>query len=53
MYIIKSVAMANFLILNGFVLKSIDRDRNNRDRLIFLFEDSDKLRLTMKEYVKQ
>jgi hypothetical protein len=42
--------MANFLISNGFHIVKIDRNRDNRERLIFLFKDSDSLRNTLKDY---
>lgn len=52
MYIIKSVAMANYLLKNQSLLKSIDRDRNDRSKLIFLFEDTKTLRELMNNYIR-
>lgn len=50
MYIIRTMSMANFLIENGFVLRKIDRNSENRNKLIFLFDDTKTLRDTMSHY---
>ena len=41
--IIKHMSMANHLLKNNIRLKVIDRDKTNRSRLIFIFEDSEDL----------
>lgn len=41
--IIKSMTDANKLLFLGHKIKKIDRDRNNREFLIFLFKNSEKL----------
>lgn len=50
MYVVLQVSMANFLISKGFPVLKIDRNRDNRERLIFLFDDSDALRASLKDY---
>lgn len=41
--VVKSFNDANVLIEKGFNVRKIDRDKNNRDYLIFLFDYSDEL----------
>lgn len=50
MYVVLHISMANFLISQGFHLLKIDRNRENRERLIFLFEDSERLRNSLNDY---
>lgn len=50
MYVVLQISMANFLISKGFHVLRIDRNRDNRERLIFLFEDSDELRKSLYDY---
>lgn len=50
MYVVLQISMANFLISQGFHLLKIDRNRENRERLIFLFEDSERLRNSLNDY---
>lgn len=50
MYVVLQVSMANYLISKGFPVLRIDRNRYNRDRLIFLFEDSEALRTSLNDY---
>lgn len=44
MYVIKGLKLCNYLINNGFVVQKVDRDINNRDYLIFFFENTQELR---------
>jgi hypothetical protein len=46
--VIKSMNDANKLLDLGHQIKKIDRDRENRDYLIFLFWNSEKLQQDLK-----
>jgi hypothetical protein len=50
LYVVLQISMANFLISKGFHVQRIDRNRENRERLIFLFEDSEELRNSLTDY---
>jgi hypothetical protein len=50
LYVVLQVSMANYLISKGFHIQRVDRNRENRERLIFLFEDSEALRNSLKDY---
>lgn len=50
--VVKSFNDANTLLEKGYRMIKIDRDRNNRDYLIFIFEYSDELRRDLKELEK-
>ena len=52
MYVIKNQVMASYLMSKGFRLVKLDVDRNNKNRNIYLFNDSKELRQTMNEYQK-
>ena len=41
--VVRNYNDANKLLQKGYTIKKIDRDRNNRDFLIFLFEDNEKI----------
>ena len=47
--VIKSMTDANTLLDLGNLIKKIDRDRNDRTRLIFLFANTDKLKQDLAE----
>lgn len=48
-YIIFNQRLAGFLMLNGFVLKRMDKTRHaDSDRNIFFFNDSEELHETIK-----
>ena len=47
--VIKSMTDANILLDLGNPIKKIDRDRNDRTRLIFLFANTDKLKQDLAE----
>lgn len=44
MYVVKGLRLCNFLLLNGFHIVKVDRDISNKNFLVFLFQDTDKLR---------
>lgn len=50
--VVKSFNDANVLLEKGYKMLKIDRDRNNRNYLIFIFEYSDELRKDLKELEK-
>ena len=50
--VVKSFNDANVLLEKGYKMLKRERDRNNRDYLIFIFEYSDKLRKDLKELEK-
>lgn len=50
--VIKSMKDANKLINLGNHLLGMDRDRNNRRYLVFLFEDTEKFRIDLKSISK-
>jgi hypothetical protein len=52
MYVIKTQAMATFLMSKGFRLIKLDKDKNNSYRNVYLFKDSVELRNAMKTYQK-
>ena len=41
--VVRNYNDANKLLQKGYTIKKIDRDRNNRDFLIFLFEDNERI----------
>ena len=47
--VIKSMTDANILLDLGNLIKKVDRDRNDRTRLIFLFANTDKLKQDLAE----
>ena len=47
--VIKSMRDANILLDLGNLIKKVDRDRNDRTRLIFLFANTDKLKQDLAE----
>jgi hypothetical protein len=52
MYVIKTQAMATYLMSKGFRLIKLDTDKNNPYRNVYLFKDSDELRRVMTTYQK-
>lgn len=46
--VIKSMNDANKLLDLGYQMKKIDRDRENREYLIFLFKNSEQLQQDLK-----
>ena len=50
--VVKSFNDANVLLEKGYRMLKIDRDRNNREYLIFIFEYSDELRKDLKNLEK-
>ena len=51
--VIKSMTDANKLIKSGNALLEIDRDRNNRNYLVFLFDDTEKLNKDLQSLTKK
>lgn len=50
--VVRSFNDANVLLEKGYRIIKIDRDRNNREYLIFIFEYSEELRRDLKELEK-
>jgi hypothetical protein len=47
--VIRNFNDANILLEKGHLITKIDRDRNNRNYLIFLFENNENLQQDLKE----
>lgn len=47
--VIKSMTDANRLLKRGNTIVKIDRDKNDRSKLIFIFENTEKLQNDLKE----
>ena len=47
--VIKGMTDANRLLKRGFTIVKIDRDKNDRSKLIFIFENTEKLQNDLKE----
>lgn len=47
--VIKGMTDANRLLKRGNTLVKIDRDKNDRSKLIFIFENTEKLQNDLKE----
>lgn len=50
MFVCKSLSLANFLIANKSNLIKIDRDKENKDYLVFLFEKNEVLENTLSKW---
>lgn len=50
MYVIKNQSLATFLMDKGFRLIKLQKDRNNPNRNVYLFKDSEELRKSITEY---
>jgi hypothetical protein len=50
LYVVKQISLANYLLLKKCTLNRIDRDREDRARLIFLFQDDDQLQKYIGDY---
>lgn len=50
--VIRTIAMTNYLLGKKCELYQVDRDRNDKSKLIFLFVDNEYLRQCMDEYEK-
>lgn len=53
MFVCKSISLANYLITNGSSLIKIDRDKINRDYLVFLFEKNEILEINLSKWEKK
>jgi hypothetical protein len=51
--IIYSQKMAARLMLRGFVLQAMEKNKNNHRKNIFIFKDSDELKIALNELSKQ
>lgn len=52
MYIAKTLRMLNYLVRNGFDCKKIEKDRYNKDKVVFAFVDCAELRQALDNYKK-
>ena len=50
MYIAKTLRMMNYLVKGGFTCIKVQKDKFNEDYVVFLFEDSIKLREYLSSY---
>ena len=44
MYVVKSMTLAGYLLINGFCIRAVEPDRNNPNYNVFKFDDCPKLR---------
>ena len=44
--------LAGYLMLNGFVLKGIDKNEDGSNRTVFFFNDSDEINKVINEFLK-
>ena len=49
-FVCKSISLANYLLKHNCELIEIDRDRINRDYLVFLFLKNSDLELALKDW---
>ena len=52
MFVCKSISLANFLIANKSNLIKIDKDKENKNYLVFLFEKNEILENTLSRWRK-
>lgn len=50
LYVIRGYRLANYLMDNGINMTRIDRNKENKSWLIFLFEDTKDLRKTITKF---
>lgn len=50
MFVCKSISLANFLIANKSNLIKIDRDKENKNYLVFLFEKNETLKNALSKW---
>lgn len=50
MYVVKTQVLATYLMQKGFRLIKLQQDRNDKNRNIYLFKNSNKLRNAITEY---
>lgn len=50
MFVCKSISLANFLIANKSNLIKIDRDKENKNYLVFLFKKNETLENTLSKW---
>lgn len=51
MFVCKSISLANFLIANKSNLIKIDRDKENKNYLVFLFEKNEILENALSKWI--
>ena len=51
MFVCKSISLANFLIANKSNLIKIDRDKENKNYLVFLFEKNEILENALLKWI--
>ena len=52
MFVCKSISLANYLISNGSNIIRIDKDKDNKNYLVFLFEKNELLNSNLKNWNK-
>lgn len=52
MFVVRSMKLAGYLMQRGFVLIKLQDDRNNSNRNVFLFNESNELKNAIEEYKK-
>ena len=52
-YVVRSLAMTNYLVRKGFDIKKVDDNKANPEFKVFLFADSQELRDAMSEYIER
>lgn len=50
LYVVRGYRLANYLMDNGINMIRVDRNKKNKSWLIFLFEDTYKLRKAITEF---
>ena len=50
MFVCKSISLANYLIANNSKLIKIDRDKENKDFLVFLFKKNQTLENSLSKW---
>ena len=50
LYVIRGYRLANYLMDNGINMVKVDRNKENKSWLIFLFEDNKTLRKTITKF---
>lgn len=53
MYVVKTQALATYLMAKGFRLIKLQKDRNDDNRNVYLFKNSKELRDSITEFTKQ
>ena len=51
-FVCKSITLANYLIENGSNILRVDKDKNNKNYLVFIFKQDDLLEINLKKFKK-